>query len=67
MNNNRAETLNGLRRVACKNDHHPTFVAAREDGYCRDCHMYRVETENRGWRFLFTLFSGMTIAYLIFA
>ena len=51
----------------CKNEEHPIYIPSRRDGFCRECYMHRNELENRGWRFLFTLLSGIMLAYLIFS
>lgn len=57
----------GIDQQRCKNTEHPLFISSSHDGYCRQCSLHRLELENRGWRFLFTLFSGIVIAYVIFA
>ena len=54
----------GISHQRCKNEEHPVFIPSGHEGYCHHCTMHRIQLENKGWRFLFTLFSGITIAYL---
>ena len=54
----------GIDQQRCKNKEHPLFISSGHEGYCRQCTMHRIQLENKGWRFLFTLFSGIAIACL---